>query len=434
VIRFTLSSDQLTLTYSIQDRQQYLAIPRPAVRIDATYAEITPAGNAQASSGIGFANQNMMQVNMDIAIIGDPNTQYPDSYPTLDGTGACNPDVLKFTLLKIMFQILFSRIQFPFLTESPFGKDKPLQNGTFITHFELRENVMKPEVGCRVMGLKTRTKVTNIYGSAATWTGTVFDATMVAQPVYLDDMIAQVATQPISIGNWASYLLMCSVVPRDPCYGGATPGSSSQSAAMGTVVYTSQVSTTQTAIGTTYTEKNNLDFSNANYTYPFTEYTAFVDYPTDNHILQLPIMYDVEKGTTSGTTAASSAFCQTASPTSQKVVHWKAKRLGAWPKAPKPSAVDFYGDSSPTDKVLRYTPQFSEVEVQHDGITRHYTIAGVYEIGMARRVQWDVPGTVLSTICSQVIGSSTYGDADSSFPTNNFVDGILNSGTSPGAN
>ena len=142
-------------------------------------------------------------------------------------------------------------------------------------------------------------------------------------------------------------------------------------------------------------------------------------------------MYDVETEGP-GTTAASSVFFKTASTTSRKVVHWKASRMGAWPKAPNLNAVDTYGGSLPSDHMLNATFGVGEVELSQDGITRHYHTCGTYEIGMARRVQWDVPNTVLSTICFQIIGSSTYGDADSSFPTNNFVSGILNQGPSPG--
>jgi hypothetical protein len=175
-----------------------------------------------------------------------------------------------------------------------------------------------------------------------------------------------------------------------------------------------------------------MGYSPSNYQYPFTDYTATVEYPTDNHIIQTPIMYDVEQDTP-GTTKASSDFWQTASPTSRKVVHWKASRVNSWPKAPALNAVDFYGDSMPKDQVLGTVFGVGEVQLGHDGLSRLYQISGVTTIGMARRLQWDVPSAVISTITYQIISGATYGDADGSFPTNKFVSGILNSGPSPGA-
>ena len=422
VVRFNLSSDQLTLTYSIQDRQQYVSIPRPAVSIEATYAEISPA----PQFNIGLAMMNVMQQNMDITVAGDPSTYFENSYPT---GSPVNPDLLKYSLMQIMFTLVFSRIQNPFTIIN----EKGTNEAQMITHFELREDIMRPIVGCRVIATKSRDVSVNPLGSRATWESGVFSQTCVGLPLYLDDMLNQVATQPISIGNWATFLLLCSIVPQDPCKGGNIPAVYGQFSPYTTTVYSSQTTSAQVTTGTGYQQIVNLSYSCANSQYPFTEYTASVDFVTDNHILQLPIMYDVEQGSTAGTTQASSVFCQTASPTSRKIIHWKASRLGAWPKVPSPSSVDVYGGSLPSDKVLRHVISPGEVELSNDGITRHYAISGMMEIGMARRVQWDVASTVLSTITNPVIGSSVYGDVDASFPTKNFVSGILCSGTSPGA-
>jgi hypothetical protein len=425
VVRCVLSSDQLTLHYSIQDRQQYTSIPQPAVTIDATYAEICPAPQ-YSQAATAPAQQNLMQQNVDITISGDPNTQIANSYPT---GNPVNPDQLKYYLMQIMFNMVFSRIQFPLIKPgTPF-----VDTYQSIIHFELREDMMNPIVGCRVVAVKVRSGTANPSGSPATWAAGAFASTMVAKPINITDMVNQIATQPISLGNWATFLLMLNVAPQDPCAGGNIPTISGEYSPYSTAVYTSQTSTAQTNIGTAYTQTVNLSFSAANHNYPFTDYTATVDYPTDNHIIQCPVMYDVGSGFGSGTTQASSVFCQTASATSKKIIHWKASRLGTWPKIPRPDSVDSYGGSFPADQMLNYTVGVGEVELSNDGITRHYSVAGCYEIGMARRLQWDVASTVLSTVCNAVIGSSIYGDADASFPTNNFVSGILEGGPSPGA-
>ena len=424
IVRFTLSADQLTLNYVIQDRQQYVSIPRPAVQIDASYAEVCPG--PQVSSSLAPAMMNLMGVNMDVTVYGDPNVQIDNSYPT----GSVNPDRLKYTLMQIMFQLIFSRIPFPFTTTSVAGQT--FENSTMITHFELREDVMRPIVGCRIVGYKTRALTANPLGSQATWQSNIFALTEVGAPLMLADMLAQISTQPVSVGNWATFLLLASVAPRDPCAGGCVPAVMGQYAPFSTTVYSTQIGSSQTSIGTGYAQTVNLSYSQANYQYPFTEFTATVEFPTDNHYIQTPIMYDVEQDTTTGTTEASSDFWQTASPTSRKIIHWKASRVGSWPKIPTPNSVDSYGGSLPSDRVLHYNFQFGEIELANDGITRHYSAAGVYEIGMARRVQWDAPTSILSTICGQVIGSATYGDTDSSFPTPNFVTGMLNAGPSPG--
>ena len=427
VVRFNLSSDQLTLTYSIQDRQQYVSIPQPAVNIEASYAEICPAPQF-AMAATAPALMNLMQQNMDVTISGDPNTQIPNSYPT---GSPVNPDQLKYYLMQIMFNLVFSRIQFPFTGPGTVWKKGSNDSYQAIVHFELREDVMQPIVGCRVVALKTRSTTGSPTGSPAVWQSNAFAATMVAQPLLLTDMVNQIATQPISIGNWATFLLLVNIAPQDPCGGGNIPTAYGYYSPYSTTVYSSYTSTALTNIGSTYQSTVNLAYSNANRNYPFTDYTATVDYCTDNHIIQLPVMYNVETSPP-GTTAASSVFCQTASPTSKKIIHWRASRLGSWPKAPRPDSVDTYGGALPSDRMLNYTFGVGEVELSNDGITRHYSISGVYEIGMARRVQWDIVNSVLSTICNPVIGSSLYGNADASYPTNNFVSGILCTGLSPG--
>ena len=416
MVRFTLSSDQLTLTYTIQDRQQYVASPRPCAHIEASYAEVMPA------RGEDLALINMQQLNMDVTVTGDPSVLVDNSYPTA-GDNGINPDQLKYMLMQIMFELVFSRIQFPFInTGSQFGTQ------CMITHFELREDLMHPIVGCRVVAFRTRSLAANQFGAAAEWVSNIFSITNVGGPIYLDDMIDQIASQPISIGNWATFLLLCSVVPTDPCYGGHIPVSGNQYSPYAMTTGSAQTSSAQTSTGSAYTQTVNLSYSQANYKFPFSEYSATVSFPTDNHILQLPVMYDVD----STPSVPSSFFCQTAAPTSRKIIHWKASRIGSWPKAPRPDAVDLYGGAPLADKMLHYTPEMAEVELSNDGITRHYAISGIYEIGMARRLQWDVPSSVLSTICNPIIASSVYGDADASFPTSNFIHGLTDPGTSPG--
>jgi hypothetical protein len=423
-IRFTLSSDQLTLNYTIQDKQLYVAIPRPCSKIEASYAEICPP----PQQGGGIALMNFQQVNMDVTVYGDPSTMVDDSYPTGLPT---NPDKLKWMLMQIMFNVVFQRFLPDELLRIGDGSEHFGIN-TMITHFELREDVMKPIVGCRIVGWKARPQIANLAGSPASWQASVFAATQVGQPLILTDMIDQIASTPISQANWATFLLLQSVYPQGPCEGGEIPETAGYFYPFSTTVYSTQISTAQTSIGTAYQTNVDLSTSYANYQFPFTDYTATVDYITDNHIIQSPVMYDVD-GAGPGTTQASSIFTQTASQTSQKIIHWKASRMGAWPKVPRPDSVDVYGGSLPSDRVLNSTYQFGEVELSHDTLTRHYAASGILTIGMARRLQWDVGSTVLSTICSPVIGSSFYGGPDASFPTNNFVAGILCSGQSPGA-
>jgi hypothetical protein len=421
-VRFSLSSDQLTLTYVIQDRQQYVSIPRPAVNIDASYAEISPP----PQQGAGIAMLNLQQVNMDVTVRGDPSTLIDDSYPT---GGGANPDRLKWELMKIMFNIVFQRMPYSKLF-SMTGVN--FTDNIMVTHFELREDVMQPVVGCRIVGFRSRPQIANLANANVAWQSNQFTQTQVGQPLLLHDMLDQIATAPISQANWATFLLLASVEPQGPCAGGENPEVAGQYYPFATAVYSSQTSTSQSSIGTAYQTNVNLSSSNANYQFPFTDYTATVDFVTDNHIVQTPIMYDVEQNTP-GTTQASSDFWQTASPTSKKLIHWKASRLGSWPKAPRPDGVDYYGASLPTDRVLNHTEQMGEIELSNDHITRHYSISGIIEIGMARRLQWDMASTVLSTICNPIIGSSFYGDADASYPTNNFVAGIICTGSSPGA-
>ena len=74
-----------------------------------------------------------------------------------------------------------------------------------------------------------------------------------------------------------------------------------------------------------------------------------------------------------------------------------------------------------------------------DGVSRKYETAGVYEAGMAIRLQWDQPGaipTAVNPITSDVwettIASTSIGSA-SMYPTSLFVSGIIGYSTeSPG--
>ena len=435
-VRLVMSPDNLNLSFQIVDKEQYVAIPRPAVNIEANYAEISPPeGMGKATSGTAIALMNFQQLNMDVHIWGDPNAQFPNSYPTMGAT-TLNPDKLKWALMKIMFQIVFSRIQFPFTTVG-----ETWQQNQFITHFELGENVMKPEVWCRISALQTRRLESGPAGSPAVWQGDdgVFTLTNVAQPLLLDDMIAQVNTMPCSLGNYATFLFVQSICPKSPCdniYGAVVAG---QYTAPPTTVYSAKFNTisgTQSPSGTSYP----TSMSQANYNHPFTDFTATVDYNTHNNVIQLPIMNDSQVGgsgvmeaTPFGAVAPSrdAVFCTTANPTTRKIVHWKASRMGAWPKAPRPDSLDFHGDSAPKDKVLKYQVGFGEVEISNDGVTRHYSISGVYEIGMARRLQWATL-TAIPVICNPTIGSSTYGDNDSVYPGSGFIAGLLCTGASPG--
>ena len=412
------SSDGLEIQYKIKDKQLYVAIPSPACEIEASYSEVCPPPGGASAAGTSIALVNMQQCNFDCTIYGDPTVEYSPN-PTN------NPDKLKYELMKIMFQLLFSRIQFPFQgTGISFG------NNVFITSFELKEDMMKPIVGCRVSAFKSRPLSTNSAGPVA-WQVNVFQLTNVGDPILVQDMIDRVSTQPISIANFAENVFIASVFPYEPCalpYNRQIVGYSGGSLISSTQIYSTTLTSAQsnTSSANNGTQVYSTQFSSANYNHPFTEYTAEVTYNTSNHVLAHPIMYDVNQEDDN-----SVEFSTMAAPTSKKIVHWRASRLGHWPKAPKPSALDLYGDSSPRDKVTNYQIGIGEVELSNDGLTYHYSINGIYEIAMARRLQWDT-ASAINTIVNPVINGSTFGDKYSSYTSSLFVDGILNTGTSPG--
>jgi hypothetical protein len=420
-VNIARSSDGLELHYKIVDRQQYVAIPSPACNIEATYTEMSPPPGLGDKSGISVALVNLQQVNFECTITGDPTVEY-SPYPT------GNPDLLKQELMKLMFQLLFSRIQFPFVGENPnFGTNE------FITSFELKEDMMKPIVGCRVSAFKSRPLQTNSIGPVS-WQTNVFQLTNVGDPILVQDIIDKVATSPISIANFGENVFVGAVFPLEPCaypsqrgiyaYSG---GSLISSTAVFTTTFNSATSYTSSANNGTQTYQTK--FSSANYNHPFTEYSGQVTYSTDNHYMALPIMYDISPATEN-----SVEFISTAAATSTKLIHWKASRLGSWPKAPKPTSLDLYGDSSPRDKVKSYQIGIGEVELMNDGLTYHYSLNGIYEILMARRLQWDAttPSTITG-IVNPIIAGSTFGDKYSTYVNSLFVDGIISSGASPGA-
>jgi hypothetical protein len=430
-VRFVRSSDGLTVNWTIVDRQQYVAMPRPCAVIDASYTEISPANMGENTPGLALLN--MQQLNMQVTVAGEPSYDYlgdPDfktPMPIVKGV-----DGLKMYLMQVMFSIVFSRIQFPFIqTNNGNGTPNEWADNCFITKFELKEDVMKPIVGCNVTAFRSRPLSSNSLAPVK-WKDNVFALTSVGQPIKLPDIINQVSRQPTTLSNYAQYLLIQTIASSYPCYNAeliAVEGGEPNIIPYNTNVYSTMLTTATLDSAGSNTGQNNysVNFSQANYQFPFTEYSGDVNYVTDNHYIVSPIMYDINQATDN-----SVEFSQSAPPTSRKLVHWKASRMGSWPKAPSPTSLDLYGDSSSRDKVLNYQIGLAETELLHDGLSYHYVINGVTEIGLARRLQWDVPTGTISTIVNPVIASSVWGDQYSTYPCSLFVDGILDAGPSPG--
>jgi hypothetical protein len=477
-IDVTRSSDGLTVNYKIVDKQQYVAMPRPATKIDAQYTE--------TSGTKDFALMNMMVCEISVTVTGEPNNNY-DPTGTISGGGDVNwnanggLDINKYYLMTLMFQVVLSRIPFPFLLSdltNKIGQD----NKYIIQYFQIKEEVFKPKVGCVVKALRPRNWTSQTIGQTLLSNQGVYGFTTVGSCLYVADIINDIARTPDNIGNYGLFLVAAQTL-TDNLGSTATPCQIASSlmfpciSSVGRNINTS-LSTSMVALGSNNNAPS-INYSeiaaqtaSANYgaientgkyygdeqvSNPFLEYLIDVQYLTDQHMFQLPVAYDIYSA---GTQPASGCvFAQTAAPTTRKVVHWKASRIGDWPMNPLPTDIaNGYGPMAagtgstiaPTgDQVLSYHVTFADSFLMQDGINRKYETAGVYECGLATRLQWDQPGGIpvcVNPITSDVweqtftspmgsLTASTSIGTATIYPTSKFVSGIIgytNSTVGPG--
>ena len=467
------SSDGLTINYRIVDKQLYTAMPRPATKIDAQYSE--------TSGTKDFALMNMMVCEIQCTVYGEPNANWNPT-GTISGGGSVSwnanggVDVNKYNLMTLMFQIVLSRIPFPFLvtdTQTDIGGN----NKYIIQYFQMKEDVFKPIVGCTVRALRPRLYNSQTVGQTLQTAQGVYSFTNIGSTILVQDCINDIARQPENMLNWGQFLIAAQSLGTINGSGGPGHGFSSLTPCQlaSAILYpcadtyrniNTSISTSVTGLGSTAITVSNMNYaalgatnahagsgalvsntgkyySDEQYTNPFTEYAIDIQYLTDQHMFQLPVMYDLYP--IQGTVASGCVFGQTSAPTTRKIVHWKASRIGQWPMNPKPDEITncygpYYNNNAPTnDQLLSYHLTFSDSFLMQDGITRKYETAGVYEAGMAVRLQWDQPGaipTAVNPITSDVwettIASSSIASA-SMYPTSLFVSGIIGYSTvSPG--
>jgi hypothetical protein len=439
-IKISRSSDGLTINYQITDKQLYVSIPRPAAKIDAQYTET--AGAADGGGKMGAAMMNCMTCEVNVTVSGQPDSNY-------DPTKGIS-DYNKWELMKIMFQVVFCRIPFPFILNGPTDHFK--NGATIVTFFQMKEDIFKPIVGCVVRAVKTRTQSQLNIAPGASYNG-VFNWTTIGSPLLFGDIINDYSTQPKNIQNVGLLLLTANVLqgqgnPAKNPVGYFTPAELS-SALLGpcsdeqyrsiastiiasggagnynTTTANIPIYTTATYSNTNWSQMGSNVFSNANTRDVYTEYTLDVQYLTDNHIIQLPIMYEPQVG------ERSCVFAKTAAPTTKKIVHWKAGRFAHWPVSPKPTDMTTgLGSTTTNDELLTYDLTYADSHLLSDGVSRRYETAGVYTCGMVSVLQWDQPGTIPTSV--NPITTDVWGDVYSTYPTSLFVSGIIGYGVAPG--
>ncbi len=448
-IKIVRSSDGLTINYTIVDKQLYVAMPNPATKIDAQYTE--------TSGSKDFALLNMQICEIVCTVYGEPNASY-DPTGTIDGGSIVynsnnGLDYIKYNLMKLMFQVVFSRIPNPFIVGVSSTTD--LSNTYIIQYFQIKEDVFKPMVGCTVRALRPRQFKTNPVGKTLLASGGIFSLTNVGQPIPIGDILADVARQPQNLGNYGTFLIAQqalklpeSLTTLTPCQLSSaimSPCDSDEYRSIQTLISSTQFYQGNTTLYVTdlpasvtnpssypnnpgYGQLSNTYYSDANYKNPFTEYTVDVQYITEQHMLQLPIMYDV------ASTGSCCVFSQTGASCSKKLCHWKASRIGAWPMSPKPTDLANPSSSPSNDQLLSYHLTYADCELMQDGITRRYETGGIYEVGMAVRVQWDAssPTATIPTIVNPIT-NDVWGSPYSTYPVSSFVSGIVGYSTiSPG--
>jgi hypothetical protein len=449
------SSDGLTINYKITDKQLYTAMPRPATRIDAQYSE--------TSGTKDFALMNMMVCEIQCTVYGEPNANWNPTNGTVDYN--------KYALMTLMFQVVLSRIPFPFeLTDA--GADvtnditNPSKGKYIIQYFQMKEDVFKPIVGCTVRALKPRLYDAQTIANTTKNNSGIYALTNIGSTILLQDCIDDIARQPENMLNWGQFLIAAKSLDIDngkqnlnsaelasalmyPCsdtrninysIGSSATALGSTNINVKTMTYATMgagVSPTSAAI----TNSGRM-YSTEQVRNPFTEYTIDVQYLTNHGYLQLPIMYDAYP---IGTTPASGCvIAQTSAGYTKKIVHFKAARIGKQPMIPRPDDIEHgygalgyftthaTGNAAGSDKLLDYHLTFSDSFLMQDGISRKYEVGGVYECAMRTRLTWDQSGynlpvsvnPITSDVWETYIASTSIASA-SVFPNSLFASGII---------
>lgn len=399
-INTRLSSDGLKLNYTIIDKEQHFAIPKPAVSIAATYQE---------TAGVGKLPDMHIQINeVNVTVKGQPGSEQSN-------TGRKSSTMAD--LMKIMMQIVLSRID-PDIKSAGTG---PKQPGEWITYFSMKEDLFKNEVSVRVVTQKTRDVKDTKAALTMDWANGNFAFTRIGTAVKVADIQNNKARYPDDKGNYLLWLFSAKV---------QTACSSNKS--INTTDYNNGNRGPQSVDVITVTknptsiappsESTTNDYSKEHYTFPFTEFTIDVKYAQNYHTIQLPVMYDA---------ASNCIFVQTAHETLKKMVYWKAMRIGDYPLLPKP---DNLAEDETTgeveDKLLHTDINIATVELESDGFTRRYTVSGVYEYGCYRATDWESEFELVNAV--NPITQDAWDDYPTKIPSDTFIDGIIGPGDAPG--
>lgn len=445
-VKIVRSSDGLIINYQITDQQLYAAMPYPCTKIDAQYTE-----TAGSPDGKGAMMMNVQTCEVNVTVYGQPTSNY-DPTGTPGDASTYKLDYNKYDLMKIMFQVVFSRIPFPFLLNGPTDFST---GATMVTYFQMKEDMFKPIVGCVLRVLKTRLQVQNPLALTLASGGSAFSWTMIGSTIPIGDVLSDVACQPINIGNYGLLMFTANILNDQgynttftPCELASallTPCSDAEYRSIASTVLASgyyngninyysqnlQTGGTQNVNDTAWTKSTQTQYSTQNYKHPFTEYTIDVQYVTDQHMMQLPVMYDIYPFNT--TPASGCVFAQTSAPTTRKIVHFKAARVGTWPMSPIPTDIANPASTPSGDQVLNYNLTYADSQLLADGVTRKYEVGGVYEAGLSKRLQWDQTGYLIPTNVVPIT-NDVWGSQYSTYPASMLVSGIIGYGTSsPGA-
>lgn len=404
-INVVLSADGLKLNYTIQDKSTHFAMPSPAVAIDFQYSE---------TAGLGKSGDLHIQQNeCNITVKGEPG-----SYTTAQGGRQSSTTK---SLLQIMFQLVLSRMN-PNIAAAASSTPPPI--GEFVTYFQLRENVYKNEVGCRVITILARQpQVLNTALTINFATGN-FNLTRVGLPIKINSVLNNLPRTPDNIGNYLFYLFAAAV--QTPCDDmnksinnqyAETLTDTVSSPANYITVGTSIPATTPVG-PTTYT----TGYSEQHYQFPFTHLTIDVTYPQDYHTKQFGVMYDQ---------APNCVLIKTAANTLKRVVHWKAHRIGDWPLCPNPTNIL----PDPVTGIVQDMPLNSQVsigniELASDGNMRNYTINGIFEYANWKPIDYSATYTMYASV--NTITTDAWNSYGTKVDNTKFIPGIIGPGAAPG--
>lgn len=400
-INVKLSADGLKLNYTIVDKEQHFAIPKPAVSISATYQETAGGGKAIPDMHI-----QMNEVN--VTVRGQPGSDQAE-------TGRVSATMKD--LMKIMMQIVLSRIN-PDIKASGTGAN-PV--GEWITFFSMKEDLFKNEVSVRVITCQTRNYKDTKAALTMDWANGNFAFTRIGTAVKVADINNNKARYPDDKGNYLLWLFSAKVQTACSTNKSINITDYNNYTHFPTSVDVITVTRAPTSIpGLSPTTTN--EYSKEHYTFPFTEYTIDIKYAQDYHTIQLPVMY-------SGATHC--YFVKTAAPTLKKTVYWKAMRVGDYPLLPKPDNIAVDATTGLVeDKLLHTDVNLSHVELESDGFTRRYTISGIYEYGCYRYTDWAATFDFVSAV--NPVTQDAWGSYPTKVPSTKFVVGILGPGAAPG--